>query len=82
MRDVVSADEAQRLRDATRMVGACCYGCGKAGTKRRPVTQRDLGSPVKWHAGCYRAAERQEQRASRMTDDLGSLHVHRGGGPA
>jgi len=42
-----------RLSDSTRMVGALCYGCGKAGTKRRPVTQRDLGSPVKWHGNCY-----------------------------
>ena len=46
--------EAERLHDATRMVGACCYACGYPGTKSSPVAQRDLGSPVKWHGTCYR----------------------------
>jgi len=52
--------DVERWREATRMMGALCFGCGEHGTKRRPVTQRDLGSPVKWHASCYRLAQRQE----------------------
>lgn len=49
--------EAERLRDATRMAGSLCYGCGEGGTKRSKVTQQDLGSPVKWHRSCYRRAQ-------------------------
>jgi hypothetical protein len=41
-----------------RMVGATCTGCNLPGTSRRPVSQRDLGSADKWHADCYRAAQR------------------------
>jgi len=51
----------ERVRDSTRMVGASCFGCAKPGTKSRPVAQRDLGSPVKWHASCYRATPEAER---------------------
>lgn len=44
-----------------RMVGALCTGCNLPGTSRRRVTQRDLGSPDKWHADCYRAAQREKR---------------------
>jgi hypothetical protein len=44
---------------------AVCYGCGKPGSKRSKVTQQDLGSPVKWHAGCYRMTPAEQRPSQR-----------------
>jgi hypothetical protein len=56
--DVLERVETERIRAATRMTGACCYSCGEIGTTKARVLQRDLGSPLKWHLSCYRAAQR------------------------
>jgi hypothetical protein len=57
-RDDAERIERERIIAATRGFAACCYGCGEHGTRRHRVLQRDLGSALKWHLSCYRAAQR------------------------
>jgi hypothetical protein len=47
-------------RDSSHMVGSVCRGCGEPANKNDgKVTQRDLGSPEKWHKECYQMYNRR-----------------------
>ena len=49
--------------DNQRMVGSVCTGCGLPANKNDgKVTQRDLGSPDKWHRECYQMYNRRLKR--------------------
>jgi len=54
-------DRRQRAEnDSSHMVGSACRGCGQPANKSDgKVTQRDLGSPEKWHRECYQMYNRR-----------------------
>ena len=56
----VNSSREDAERDSAHMVGSVCRGCGDPANKSDgKVSQRDLGSPEKWHKECYQMYNRR-----------------------